>query len=125
MTMKSTVESQQMLKQLTTQLQKATAEAEAIKIEIAGQHKELSLKLEKIAELKTAIAKIQQEKKVAVSEHAILRYLERVKGLDIAKIKSEILTPEIMGYAEKLGDGEYQNNGFTLIIKNYTVVTIT
>jgi hypothetical protein len=32
-----------------------------------------------------------------VSEHALLRYLERVYGLDVEALRREILTPEICG----------------------------
>lgn len=32
---------------------------------------------------------------VVVSDHAVLRYLERVKGIDMARIRAEINTPAL------------------------------
>lgn len=59
-----------------------------------------------------------------VSDHALLRYLERVKGVDVESIKSEMLTPTVRmainagAQAVKLGCGA------KIVIKGATIVTV-
>ena len=61
---------------------------------------------------------------IEVSDHAIVRYFERVLGYDFDRIKNDILTKEIIDNYEKLGDGTYQNGNFSLVIQNRKVVTV-
>lgn len=63
---------------------------------------------------------------ISVSDHAILRYIERVKGIDMDKIKSEILTPEFCDiYASMSIDGEFPNgHGLKYRVKNGRIITI-
>lgn len=62
--------------------------------------------------------------KIHVSEHALLRYLERVKGLDLRAIEQEMLTQkatlaiELGAHAVPIGDG------LEMIIKNRNVITV-
>lgn len=60
-----------------------------------------------------------------ISDHAIVRYLERVKGLDIEAIRKEIL-PEIAIKAVTLwGNGYYPIGGTHQIrVKNGSVITV-
>ena len=61
-----------------------------------------------------------------VSEHAVLRYLERVKGYNIAEVEHAILTPKVLKMIETLGGtGKFPGDGFTIVMKDYTVTTIT
>jgi recombination DNA repair RAD52 pathway protein len=60
-----------------------------------------------------------------VSDHAIVRYLERVKGLDIEAIKKEILPDALSRAAKKMGNGFYPVNGTHKVrIKNQVVITV-
>lgn len=63
---------------------------------------------------------------IRVSDHAIIRYLERVKGVDISEIKREILTPEICEYVSTLGgSGKFPaEEGFHIVMRNNTVITV-
>ncbi len=51
-----------------------------------------------------------------VSDHALVRYLERVKGFDMAALRAEILTPGVVAAIEagartiKLGDVKFPVN---------------
>jgi ribosomal protein L15 len=75
----------------------------------------------------TIIFKMEQlkSKELIISEHAILRYIERVLEINIEKIKSEILTDEIIERNKILGSGKYKNNKkFEVVIKDNIVVTI-
>jgi hypothetical protein len=113
------------IKGLKTQLNQLNADADILKIQISNNQKELSSKLNSIKQINSEIEKLNQQDGIRVSEHAIVRYLERVKGLDIEQIQSEILTDSILKLIEVLGvNGTYPNNGFSVVIRNNTVTTI-
>jgi hypothetical protein len=63
-------------------------------------------------------------KEVKVSNHAVLRYFERILNYDLNEIRQKILTKEIQENYLLLGDGQYQNGEIILVIKNDTVITI-
>ena len=58
-----------------------------------------------------------------ISEHAILRYLERVQNINIEEIKKEILTEELKLRFKTLGNGTYVVNGISYKIHNGNIVT--
>ena len=71
------------------------------------------------------MAKLENKETLKVSEHAILRYLERVKVYNIEEIEKIILSDSVKGLVEKLGgNGTYPNEGFSVVMKNHTVTTI-
>lgn len=114
------------VKKLQSQLKTAQEDADLIKISLANLTREYQAKLENVKTIKSEITKLNSVSKLRVSEHAILRYFERVHKYDIAKIESQILSPAILDFVEKLGDsGTYPNGEFSVIIKNGTVTTIT
>jgi hypothetical protein len=59
---------------------------------------------------------------VRLSDHAIVRYLERVEGLDLDIVRAEILA--IADAAAACGAKVLRKGGNTYIIKGGTVVTI-
>lgn len=112
-------------KQLQSQLNTLTGDAEALKMEIANKQRDYSLKLQSITRLKEEIAKIKDTKVPTVSEHAILRYLERVEGVNLQLIEKEILSDEVMNLVNYLGgSGTYPNGKFSVVMKNYCVTTV-
>lgn len=59
-----------------------------------------------------------------ISDHAIVRYLERVKGVDIAAIRAEMMTPALdkaVAFGSPVLIGK---NGERLVIKNGIVTTV-
>jgi transcriptional regulator of aromatic amino acid metabolism len=113
------------IKQLQSQLKKMTVDTEVLKIEVANKQREYNQKLQAIAKLKEAIGSLNNNSNVKVSEHAIIRYLERVKGLDVSEIEKEILTDDILSLIEKLGgSGKYPVKDFQIVMKDYTVTTV-
>jgi len=59
-----------------------------------------------------------------VSDHAIVRYLERVKGLDIDAIRKELL-PDDVRQATLMGNGYYPVNGTHKVrVKDGVVITV-
>jgi len=82
-----------------------------------GERQEESIKKE-INELKS------QEKGIIVSEHAILRYFERVLNFNLEEIRTKILPEWLMGRAKMLGNGTYPNENYKLKVRDSVVVTI-
>lgn len=60
---------------------------------------------------------------VGVSDHALIRYLERKYGFDFTDYRNEILTPERIS-AIKSGAESISVNGVKMKIQNNTVVTV-
>lgn len=65
-------------------------------------------------------------KEIIVSEHAILRYIERVMGMDIERIKQEITENEsfAMSSASGLSSFKIKTKGNTIVVKDRVVVTV-
>jgi len=75
-------------------------------------------------EIEMQIRKLTEE--IVISEHAILRYLERVKGVDIEEIKKEILPEETAVLVRKMGqaEGTYNTCTHKLRVKENVVITV-
>ena len=58
-----------------------------------------------------------------VSDHALMRYIERVIGIDVGKIRSEILTDRAKE-ALRAGATGYSINGVKFKAKNGVLVTV-
>ena len=64
------------------------------------------------------------EAEPVVSEHALLRYIERVKGLDMQVIRDEILNGR-RDAIRALGTLQFKTgNGLTIVVKDRVVVTV-
>jgi len=114
------------LKSLQTLLKTAEGEVAILKLKISSLNKELTNKTNSVNILKDKIKTYNVGNDVKVTEHAMLRYLERVKGINLAEIEGELVTSKIKTQVEKLGDGTYPTeNGFRVTIKNNMVVTVT
>jgi len=70
---------------------------------------------------------------ITITEHAILRYLERVKGIDIEAIKKDIVTEEVLKQIKTLGAGIYPVKGryhnidkstFMIRVRDNAVITV-
>ena len=97
------------------------ASTSALSKEMAALTKE---KLGYLYQLDTLLGK----ETIVVSDHALMRYCERVLGINMDEVKEKILTESAMGLIDKLkaGDGQYpvKEGDFVIRLKNKTVVTI-
>lgn len=89
--------------------------------------KNLELKEKKIElnEIMTAIKNIENNNDVVISEHAILRYLERVKGFNLEDIKNEMLDARTRQSLKVVPVNKIKRDGYNLIIKNKVIITVT
>lgn len=59
-----------------------------------------------------------------ITEHAIVRYFERILGYDMETIKNEILPSNIQKLLEGNHDFQYQSKDHIAVVKENKVVTI-
>lgn len=93
--------------------------------------KEISLLSE---ERKTVVQRIYEIGKqikskldnIVITEHAYLRFFERVMGFNLDDIKQQIISPQIESMIKQLGDGEYpaQCSEFYLVVRDNKIVTV-
>lgn len=104
------------LKGLQTARSRLDAEISRIKGELDKAQRELK-------EIQSQIK--QLTKRVVASEHAILRFLERKRGINIDEIKEEILSDTLKGQIEQLGSGKFPiGDGLRAIVKQNVIVSI-
>lgn len=112
-------------KQLQSQLNKLQSDSEILKIEIKNKQVEYNQKIQLIKELQKSINSLSKNGKIKISEHAIVRYLERVKGINLSEIEKEILTEEVLELISKLGgSGKYPIGNHQVVLSDFTITTI-
>lgn len=79
----------------------------------------LSDKKARISSLENTIQQLTP-RDLRVSDHVLLRYLERAAGLDLEAARKAIVA-ELAPTAESLGLGTFKAKGY--VVKDYTVVT--
>lgn len=116
------------LKELQSQLVKKRAEAQALQLEISQKQKELTVKEKHIQHLTERIGNLSaNSNKIKASEHSILRYLERVKGLDLKAVEQEMLADDKLIQATSIlgGNGTFPFDGkYQFVIRNNVIVTV-
>lgn len=113
------------LKQLTVRAQKL--EAELVSID-----KELMTIRQNRSKLDSTLQSIHQriseltDKQPTVSEHALLRYMERVKAFDLSLIENEILSPQNRAIinASPNKSCKIKKSGYELVVKNGVVISV-
>ncbi len=113
-------------KRLTVLLEKLEGEMEALKMQKNSISQEIQAKNTQVMKVRSELKKLNKASdNIIISEHAILRYLERVKKIDIELLSGEILTPKVIEAYDKLGDGKYPiNNQYKVVIKDNVVLTV-
>lgn len=67
--------------------------------------------------------KSKEKIRPVVTDHALIRYIERVLGYDLEAVKALILTPDRIKMIEA-GAMDIRGDGYVLKIKNGTVITV-
>ena len=120
-------ESPHELKALQSQLSKAKMEAKIIADEAAEANRRRVLAEKRVHDLTSKLTEIESiRQEPIVSEHAMLRWLERVKGINLQEITAEILTEKNKKAINFSKSGRYiiSELGVALIFKNCTVITV-
>jgi len=63
---------------------------------------------------------------IPVTDHAVVRYLERVRGVDILRIRKAICPPDVKNMALAMGKGDYpvKNKFYSRVVNNKIVTVI-
>ncbi len=110
------------LKKLKTELRLKKEEHKAV-------HEQLTSLSRKASQLRVDIEKIEKrisfktDEGLVVTEHAVIRFLERVNGIEIEPFRDRI-KKELTSIVDKMGDGEWPCCGLTAVVVNNTVVTL-
>jgi len=95
-------------------LQKTAREGQSDYDKAMGQMKAIENEIKSFADVE-----------VVVSEHAILRYMERVMGFDLEMVRTAILSPDNLMMIKKLGAGKYPlPGGGRIVVKDNVIVSI-
>lgn len=114
------------LKKLQSLLIKQKSEIDLIKRERQLINERLSVAERNLKNTEEELKKLKTGNKIIVSEHAVLRYLERTMELDLKAVENEILSKEVVSQYRTLGNGKYPvSNGYKAVIKDNVVLTIT
>ena len=71
------------------------------------------------------IRNAKKKPELRVSDHAIMRYFERVMGYDIDEIKAEIINQEVVSQVRVLGkSGRFSNGRFHVVMEDGVVATV-
>ncbi|MBN1468651.1 MAG: hypothetical protein JW924_08000 [Fusobacteriaceae bacterium] len=71
-------------------------------------------------------AKKETKKSIRVTEHALLRYLERVEGINLKEIEEKILTENLKKQINYFGDGVYHfdEGENKVVVENCKIITV-
>lgn len=77
----------------------------------------------KVDKLEADIKALESKKELTVSDHAVLRYIERVMGINLDNIRTDIIE-QVEKHYDVLGDGKYPIDNGRTVIQNGVIVTI-
>lgn len=111
------------LKQLNVRIEKERTVLNLLIQEQQDIQSKINKSKQIIKDLETKIKK-ELNSSVVISEHAILRYLERVKGIDLEEIKQELLDEKTYNMIDFAKSCRVKKSGYDIIAKNNVIVTI-
>lgn len=121
----STADRNEQITGLKRRAAKLDQEIEGLKAEQRRQATQMSLLMQ---ERKTVMQSIEAltPRAATVSDHALVRYLERVMGVDVESVRRRILeTNQVGQMIDVLGDANVPlGEGAVAVVKNRCVVTI-
>ena len=119
------IKTRETLKSLQSQLAVLEVRRDDLKVRMTEIQIQLNDTCRKVEEIKTTVRKIKCDE-ITVSEHAIIRFIERVDEIDTEAIKREILSDDTIAKIRTLGNGKYPiNEGKNkIVVKNNVVITV-
>lgn len=95
-----------------------------LKTQKACINEQLSAKIERKHELEKKLKDID-EAAIEVTDHAIIRYLERVLNFNVDNIRNSILNDKMLHQIERIESGKFPHEeGYKVLVKNKKVITI-
>ena len=113
------------IKNLQVMITKIKLEIDDLKTQQRSIGESMNKKLSMMHKYEEELQSIKERAKdLILSEHAILRYLERVYKLDTNKLYEEIVTQELKHNYERLGNGSYSVQDCMVKIVDNVIVTV-
>lgn len=113
------------LKALQTRLKEAEVEAEGFIEKARLANEAASAALKRRDTIRASIQALEEStKEPIVTEHALLRYIERFMSVDLESVRRAILTDQAVKLIKFTRTGKINTDGRRLIVKNGTVVTV-
>jgi chromosome segregation ATPase len=114
------------LKALAVRLQKHRVERKDLQEQISHLRSLLNISDQAIETLQKQYDELRlSTKTVSISDHALVRYFERVKGENIEEVKSYLIPDKIQQQITTLGNGKYPHpDGFFIVVEAGKVKTI-
>lgn len=113
------------LKAMQVQLAKLEAEFKVMEEDVREKQKALAAIKSRIDGIRKKIATEKESSMPIISEHAMLRLLERIYGIDLDDLKKKVLVPSVVSVIKFGGSGEVSlPMGGRAIFKNNTIVSI-
>ena len=109
---------------LKKRISKIDVEIEEIKAEQRRQSTQINSLMTERQKLNDMVESLIP-KKLIVSDHAILRYIERIMGIDVDSIRNTIANDKVQELVNTLGDAKVPiGDGAYAVVKNHSIVTI-
>lgn len=115
------------LKYLTRRLEDAKSALRVLKDERSELDNKIRKEQETVTRLDKEIGRLKSSntgKAAIVSEHALLRYFERVLNFDLDKIKRDLMPEGVEKAIKTMGSGTFPTTTHRLKVKNGIVVTV-
>jgi predicted RNase H-like nuclease (RuvC/YqgF family) len=116
------------LKHLQRRLDESRATVKALKDEKQALDDKINKEQATINKLQKDIERIKSAAanngKLVISEHAILRYFERVMGVNLDEIKKKIAPDSVMTAIRTVGNGTFPTDTHRIRVKDGVVITI-
>ena len=116
----------QELKRLHTYESKIKAEIDEILLEKRTCESRLTNAYQRYQNVQRQIEALKKSDPI-ITEHALLRYLERVKGIDLGQIQKEIMTEYMIDMIKRIHSGKIPipgMNGVRVIVRNESIVSV-
>ena len=62
--------------------------------------------------------------KPIITEHALIRYMERVKGIDVESMRKEVVNNKIVDQITRLGSGTFPCGDYKIVVRDSIIVTV-
>lgn len=111
------------LKQLYTEKKVLKKELEDLSMQKNIIARDEAIKLQKLHQIERKLLRAS-DGEIIITEHALLRYMERVKYLDIEELKKAVLPDETRKLVEKFGSGKFPAGTHQVVVRDKIIVTI-
>jgi chromosome segregation ATPase len=113
------------IKSIQVQITKIEEEIKNYNLQLQNINLDITTKQQQIQKYQEELKKLKTSNDIIISEHAILRYIERVMKIDMVKLQHEIISKDFQNTLKNLGNGTYPYKNHLLKIVDSVIVTVT